>query len=93
MHQHQRKHIRAAQHLAVTMAPASQSTGNFSAPLYPIRLAVPVQPVVDWNVMMRYMAVREEELEPNFGAFEDNILKPLVKKRRGRVSVLSPLGC
>lgn len=93
MHQHQRKHIRAAQHLAVTMATASQSTGNFSASLYPIRLALPVQPVADWNVIMRYMAVREEELGTNFGAFENNILKPLVKKRRGQVFVLSPLGC
>lgn len=42
---------------------------------------------------MRYMAVREEELGTNFGAFENNILKPLVKKRRGQVFVLSPLGC
>lgn len=93
LHQHQRKHIRATQQLAVTMATASQRTGNFSASLYPIRLALPVQPVADWNVIMRYMAVREEELGTNFGAFENNILKPLVKKRRGQVFVLSPLGC
>lgn len=81
MHQHHGKHIRTAQHLAVTMATTSQSTGNFSAPLYSIRLTLPVQPVADRNVIMRYMAVGEEELGTNFGAFGNNVLKPLVKKR------------